>query len=89
MVDSEGGLWDSTCTMSGRWELIGYRCEDCDEAFAFCSLCCVCVWRSERAEACLAAIAGTYASADMAGEQRLIRSLSRGRSTLRRRGRTV
>jgi hypothetical protein len=21
-VDSEGGLWDSTCTMAGRWELI-------------------------------------------------------------------
>jgi hypothetical protein len=31
------------------------------------SLCCVWVQRSERADACLAAIAGTYASADMAG----------------------
>ncbi len=25
MMDSEGGLWDSTCTLAGRWELIGYR----------------------------------------------------------------
>ena len=33
--------------------------------------------------ACLAAIAGTYASADMAGERCLIRSLSRGRRSLR------
>ena len=41
---------------------------DCHEAFDLCSLCCVCVWRSERAEACMAAIARTYASADMAGE---------------------
>jgi hypothetical protein len=24
MVHSEGGLWDSTGTMAGRWELIGY-----------------------------------------------------------------
>jgi len=23
MVHSEGGLCDSTCTMAGRWELIG------------------------------------------------------------------
>jgi len=41
---------------------------DCDEAFDLCSLCCVCVWQSERAEACVAAIAGTFASADLAGE---------------------
>ena len=39
----------------------------CDEAFDLCSLCCVCVWRSARAADYLAAIAGTYASADMAG----------------------
>jgi hypothetical protein len=31
----------------------------CDEALALCSMCCVCVWRPERADACLAAIAGT------------------------------
>jgi hypothetical protein len=41
--------------------------KDCDEAFDLYSLGCVCVWRSERADARLAAIAGTYASADMAG----------------------
>jgi hypothetical protein len=80
MMHFEGGLWDSTSTMAGRWELIGYppvvqKHDDacfavriCDEACAFCSLCFVCVWRSERAEACMAAIARTYASAYMAGE---------------------
>ena len=38
-----------------------------DEAFDLCSLDCVCMWRSERANECLAAVAGTHASADMAG----------------------
>src|SRR5579864_17910 len=42
-------------------------CEDCYETFALCCLCGVCVWRCERAADYLAAIAGTYASADMAG----------------------
>src|ERR1035438_8886014 len=41
--------------------------EDSDEAFDLCSLCYVCVWQSERAEAGLAAIAGAYADTDMAG----------------------
>ena len=39
-------------------------CEDCDEAFALCSLCCVCVWRSERAETRLAAISELGAAKD-------------------------
>ena len=39
---------------------------DWDEAFDLCSLC-VCVWQSERAEAGVATIAGTYADTDMAG----------------------
>src|SRR5258707_15270553 len=43
-------------------------CEDCDEAFALCSLSSVCVWRAECADTCLAAIAGTYASRDLAGK---------------------
>ena len=62
------------CRGALRHEVIGpnistridLSCGDCDEAFDFCSLCCFCVWWSERADACLAAIAGTYASADMA-----------------------
>lgn len=45
--------------------------EDCDEAFALCSLYCLCVWQSEHAEACLAAIVGTYAAIDMAGRSPL------------------
>ncbi len=43
-------------------------CGDCNKTLHLCSLCCVCVWRSKRVEACVAAIAGTYASTDMAGE---------------------
>jgi hypothetical protein len=42
-------------------------CGDCHEAFDLCALCCVCVRRSESPDACLAAIAGTHATADMAG----------------------
>jgi hypothetical protein len=52
-----------------RFQPIGQRfikLWDCDEAFDLCPLCCDCVWRSESADTCLAAIAGTYASADMA-----------------------
>jgi hypothetical protein len=40
---------------------------DSDEAFDLCSLRCVCLWQYERAEASVAAIAGTHASADLAG----------------------
>ena len=38
-----------------------------DEAFDPCSLCRVCVWGFVCGDAGLAAISGTYASADMAG----------------------
>src|SRR5262249_5682186 len=41
-------------------------CRDRDKAFDFCPLRCACLWRSECADICLAAIAGTYTSADMA-----------------------
>jgi hypothetical protein len=75
MVHSEGGLWDSTCRWSRSAILAGcaearrrlFRCEDCDEVFAFCSLCCIWVRQSERAADWLATISGSYASADMAG----------------------
>src|ERR1700723_2774751 len=42
---------------------------DCDEVFdlCLCYLSCVWLWRSERAADGLAAIAGTHASADLAG----------------------
>src|ERR1700730_1929766 len=48
--------------------LLCCRWEDRSEAFALCCLCCVCVWWCERAADYLAAVAGTYASADMARE---------------------
>src|SRR5271167_4049768 len=68
---SEGWKWcilKVTCgTPHARWRDVGscrlsspvvQKHDDADEAFAFCSLCCVCVWRSERAADCLATISG-------------------------------
>jgi hypothetical protein len=56
------------------WAKVGFdgTCPAChlldqDEAIDVRSLCCVCVRLSERANECLAAVAGTHASADLAG----------------------
>ena len=66
LQQEEQSLLDSPTLGSARQRLVMYKCEDCDEAFALCSLCHVRVGRSVRPEAWLAAIARTYANTDMA-----------------------
>jgi hypothetical protein len=62
------GMTHGLCFAHLQGVEICISCGDCDEAFDLFSLCCVYVWHFKRAADYLAAVAGTYASADMARE---------------------